>query len=198
MSKGMLKLVVNNDEAAIVEPEPAPAEEITKATIDRLAKRPKSERDEYVQDTEVPGFKLRRTRQGTIVFFFHGRVRGGEGTTKGKLVKRTIGRAKGKGAISVAKARAEAVALRDALAKGVDPAEELRAKADAAEAKQREREQQKVLSTWTPAYALTHMLEWRASRPDLEGRTCSTRLAPRIRRAQELPQRSFERLQIGE
>lgn len=166
MSKGMLKLVVNKDTANRVDPVAEPPEEITKATIDRLAKRPKSVRDEYIQDAEIPGFKLRRTRQGTVVFFFHGRVRGGEGATKGKLVKRTIGRAKGKGAISVAKARAEAVALRDALAKGVDPAEELRAKAEAAEAKQREREQEKALRTWTPAHALTHMLEWRASRPD--------------------------------
>jgi integrase len=166
MSKGMLKLVVNKDATGVIDSVAAPAEEITKATIDRLAKRPASGRDEYIQDSEVPGFKLRRTRQGTIVFFFHGRVRGGEGATKGKPVKRTIGRAKGKGAISVAKARAEAVALRDALAKGIDPAEELRVKAAAAEAAQREREQQAAVREWTPAYALAHMLEWRASRPD--------------------------------
>lgn len=87
MSKGMLRLVANNEAVKVRETQPA--EEITKATIDRLTKRPKSGRDEYIQDAEVPGFKLRRTRQGTVVFFFHGRVRGGEGATKGKLVKRS-------------------------------------------------------------------------------------------------------------
>ena len=166
MSKGLLKLVVDKDASGVIERDTAPPEEITKATIDRLARRPVSGRDEYVQDTEVPGFKLRRTRQGTIVFLFHGRVRGGVGPNRGRPIKRTLGRAKGKGAMTVTKARAEAVALREALAQGIDPAERLRAAAEAAEAARRQREQEAAHREWTPAYALEHMLEWRASRPD--------------------------------
>ena len=157
MSKSMLKLVVNRDAVRTAERGEAP-EEITKATIDRLAKRPVSGRDEYIQDADLPGFKLRRTRQGTIVFLFHGRVRNGEGDTKGKLVKRTLGRAKGKGAISISKARAEAVALRDATAKGIDPTEQLKAADEATQAAKRQREREATIREWTPAFALEHML----------------------------------------
>jgi len=141
---------------------------IDKAAIERLAKRPRTGADEVVQDSETPGFRLRRTAAGTVLFIFQGRVRGGEGINKGKVVKRTIGPAKGRGAIAVSKARMEATALREALAKGIDPADELRAAADAAEAAKLKREREQDLKKWTTAYALEHMLEWRASRPNVE------------------------------
>lgn len=170
MSTARLTLVRSRDASGERKQMPSDAkalhEEITKATVDRLAKLPQTGKDVFVPDTELPGFRLRRTPNGTVLFMFTGRIKGGEGANKNKLVTRSIGRAHGKGAITVAKARAEAVALREALARGINPEDERRAAAEAAEAAQRERERQATVREWTPAYALTHMLEWRASRPD--------------------------------
>lgn len=141
---------------------------IDKAAIERLAKRPRTVVDLVVQDSELPGFRLRRTPAGTVLFIFQGRVRGGEGVNKGKVVKRTIGPARGRGAITVSKARMEAAALREALAKGIDPADELRAAAEAAEAASAKRERERDLERWTTKFALEHMLTWRATRPNPE------------------------------
>jgi integrase len=161
-----LTLVRSNTALALLDDSATTREEITKATIERLHAMTGASADVYVQDSEIPGFKLRRTKQGTIVFLFHGRIRNGEGANKNKLVKRTIGTAKGEGSISIFKARAEASTLREALAKGLDPADELHARAEGAEAARRLREQQALHRVWTAAYALEHMLEWRASRPN--------------------------------
>jgi hypothetical protein len=75
-----LKLGVSNPPQ--VAQHPNPHEAITKATVTRLAKLPKSVKDVYVTDSELPGFRLRRTPSGTLIFEFRGRIRGGEGTHK--------------------------------------------------------------------------------------------------------------------
>jgi len=167
MNKQVLQLVRDNTPTPARKVDSAVHEEIARATVDRLAKQGRSAKDQYVQDTEVPGFRLRKTPTGTLVFLFVGRVRGGEGANKNKLVKRTIGPAKGKGAITVAKARVEAVKLRDALAKGINPADELLAQAEAAEAAKRSREEQKAIKEWTPAYALSDLITERAKQRDI-------------------------------
>src|SRR5262249_15496919 len=141
-----------------------PHQEISKAAIGLLADKPRTGKDEYLQDTEIPGFRLRKTPSGTILFLFTGRIRNGQGTNKNKLIKRTIGLAFGQGAMAVSKARVEAQALRDAIAKGVDPADELRAKAEASEAAKRKQDEALKLREWTPAFALDHMLQWRAAK----------------------------------
>lgn len=163
-----LKLVRDNAARALdKDGGTTPHEEITKQVIDRLSKKPPSGKDEYIQDSELPGFRLRKTPAGTILFLFVGRIRGGEGANKQKLVKRSIGFARGKGAISVAKARAAASAMRDGLAKGIDPSDELQAKAESAEAAKQKRIRDEEYKQWTPAYALEHMIEWRQSRADV-------------------------------
>lgn len=166
MGKADLTLVVDNTRLAQAVRQGAIREHIVKATVDRLARLPKGGIDVYVQDTELPGFRLRRSPACGVFFLASGRIRGGEGINKNRMVKQTLGPAVGKGAITVAKARLLAAALRDQLAQGINPEDERRAKADAAEAVRRGDERQRELEQWTVAYALKHMLEWRAARPD--------------------------------
>lgn len=165
----MIRLAVDNT-PDVQEPQGfkgRPPEEITKALIDRLAREPGSAKDTYIQDTEVPGFKVRKKKHnGAISFVFIGRVRGGEH----QIVNRTIGLARGKGAMTLTAARAKAVKLRDKLSEGIDPLQEQRAreleqrgKAEADKAKRKEDDR---LSKWTVGFALEDFLTWRQSRPE--------------------------------
>jgi integrase len=160
----MLKLVGGTDERKTISP---PSEEITQAAIARLAKWPKQSpegkpdkvRDEYLNDSELPGFRLRRTPLGTITFEFRGRVRGVKDYKK--LVMVPLGKA---GEITPAKARAKAITIRDELARGINPAEQKKAAAEAAIAAEKRRKQQATIREWTLAFALERMLEAKAAK----------------------------------
>lgn len=140
-------------------------EELTAATISNLAKVPQTDADVYVQDTEVKGLKLRRDRNGRIAFVFIGRVKALTPGERGKLVNVTIGPARGKEAVKLAKARAEALRLYEACREGINLVEVKRAKQraedDAARAEKARQVQGHLHQTWTLTHTLEHMLAYR-------------------------------------
>jgi hypothetical protein len=91
---GSKRLASRDAIASVSEPakQKAQHEEITKATIERLARMPKGGADVYIDDTELPGFRLRRTPTNTIVFLFVDRVRWRRRKHKNKLIKQNTGK----------------------------------------------------------------------------------------------------------
>ncbi|MFC4251513.1 tyrosine-type recombinase/integrase [Sinimarinibacterium flocculans] len=129
---------------------------ITPALIKQLARQGASESDRYIQDSEVSGFKLLRRRgpgRPRLVFQFIGRVKGA-----GKVLKVTIGPAYGRGAVTLAKARAEALRHSEACREGRNRVAEQKERnaAVAAAAHQSGNRAQ-----WTIQYAFDDLLRYR-------------------------------------
>lgn len=151
-----------------------PSEELTPAVITRLAGEADSASDTYIADTVAIGLKVRKAKYdkkrksaGRLTFVFIGRVRR---TDDHKLVNRTLGPARGRGALTIAAARAKAVALRDKLADAVDPLMEQRARLRTLRREEQTeratRKADELLSKWTLAKSAEHFIEWRQTRPE--------------------------------
>jgi integrase len=150
---------------------------ITQALIRQLAKAPASSSDRYIQDTEVTGFKLLRRKgpgRPRLSFLFIGRVRGAaarrrrgsdaagkdeqSGQRGSQVLRITIGPAYGRGAISLAKARAEALRHLDACREGRNRVAELKERNAAAAAAADESGRR---AQWTIAHAFADFLSYR-------------------------------------
>lgn len=151
---------------AVEASEKSGAVELTTAHIKAL--RARSDASEVrIGDSIEPGLYLRRDpRKGSVGFIYRGRIRGAEGAPIRKL-KLDI---KPTDAKSIAKARAQAAEIRSKLAAGIDPSAERRVKAAeiaaATQALADQQQREAELRRWTPAFAVEHLIEWRAARPD--------------------------------
>jgi hypothetical protein len=128
----------------------------TAALVKQIARAPVSGSDRYIQDAEVTGFKLMRRKgdgKPRLSFVFIGRVKGA-----GKLLKVTIGPAYGRGAMSITKARAEALRHSEACREGRNRVAEQKEKNAAAAAVADESGKR---TQWTIAYAFADFLRYR-------------------------------------